>query len=148
MIREAVKADLPGIMQLVRKQHSESEMSFLKAEYSKLLSFFEHSFVSQEKLCLVAEREGVLVGFFAATINPYWFFKGKIAQELSVFVEKSHRGSSLGFRLIKGFLVWAEKQKATEAIAGTVMLSSTSAAKRIYEGAGFDTVGYLFKKRI
>lgn len=147
-VRMGEARDLPGIMQLMAKQHAESSMAFLAVEGNSMISFFNHAFISEDKLCLVAEDEEVIVGIFAAVINPYWFFKGKIAQELTVFVVPEKRGSNIAYRLLKQFLCWAKAQEATEAIAGTVMESETETAKRIYEGLGFRTVGYLFKKRI
>ena len=125
MIREAREEDMSALMALAGAFH--------KAAHYKRLATFEESVLSWERwlltcvqsktaICVVAEKEGALIGFCTALIFPaYWNDRVFAAQETALWVTPEKRGSGAGGKLLNFVVEWAKQNGAHVMAAGSTV---------------------------
>lgn len=104
-IRQANKFDFPEILAMLHTFKYEGPSSFGNSfnneEY--VATLYAH-IMAGRGLALVAEKDGSLVGMLIAMIDHViWDPETRIMRELCYWVDKQHRGSSAGYRLLKEY---------------------------------------------
>lgn len=145
MIRDAVKEDLPQIIELGRVMHAEArrlnKLKYVPARaYLSIASLIgaDHGFVR------VIEEDGELVGGMAAAVEPHWFSTDKMAYDIALFVRPDKRGGLAAAQLVKEYKAWADSQGAVITqfgISTGVHIASTGA---LLERLGFRPSGFLY----
>lgn len=148
MIRELRVEDIPAVIRLARMMHTEGAFAFLDFSTEKMARLFFHCVESDDHLCLVAEKDGELVGGYMAYITPYYFGNDLLAQELALFIAPEYRGGSLAVKMTKRYMKWASDRGVKEIMAGASMGIKSDKVRSLYERLGFETIGFIFKKRI
>lgn len=145
MIRDAVKDDMPQLMELGRMMYAEArrlnKMKFVPAKaYVTISSLIgtEHGFVR------VAEEDGQIIGGLVAYVEPHWFSTDMMACDLALFVRPDKRGGLAAPRLVKEYVAWARERGAVITqfgISTGVHVASTGA---LLERIGFKPAGFLY----
>jgi GNAT superfamily N-acetyltransferase len=149
-IRRFRPSDILELLELGKLFHAESSMSWLPFDESKVASICYMSISNPDSnLCLVAEHgvEGI-IGSVCGVIVPYYFNDEKIAQDRWIFVDRHHRGSSAGLKLLSGFYEWAEQNGALEACVASAVGIEPEKTEAWLNKIGYQTVGFVTKRRI
>lgn len=97
-----------------------------------------------EKLCVVAEKDGKMVGMLGGIEGSFMFNPNKpIVQELMWWVQPDHRHTSVGIRLLKLF----EHQAGDKPIHMTLLAGSPIKVSTM-EKAGYQHIEQVFIKGI
>ena len=111
MIRPATENDMHSLIGMGRR-------FFQASGYGDLAAFDRESFevtlrhlIGGGGTCLVAEKDGLVVGMAGALAYPFYFnAQHKTGQELFWWLNPEHRGGLLGARLFAGLEAWAKDQ--------------------------------------
>jgi len=85
--------------------------------------------------------EGKAVGMMAGFVSPYYFSKGRVANDLVWYVLPEYRGSRASIKMISMFTDWAKEQGATALYIGVSTGITTDRTGKFLEKRGFDHVG-------
>ncbi len=127
----------------------ESSLRFLpmdRGKVSKLL--FDSILFPEDSLCLVAELDGKLVGYFFGRMQRYYFCDELMATDLWVYVSPEHRGSKAATGFIKKFNVWAEAHGAREVMVSPSTGIQTDRTVAWLNHMAFETSGVMTKRRV
>jgi GNAT superfamily N-acetyltransferase len=144
MIRPAVIGDMPRLLELARVMHEEAPAyrgwAFDEPKVERLLRS-----LMQTGCVLVAENE-VIVGGVVGMCTEHWFSTDKVASELALFVEPSHRHGTIAIRLVRGFLEWARLQGAKRVGMGVTTGVHPEATGLLYQACGLSAGGFVYMK--
>ena len=145
MIRNAVKEDLPQIIELGRVMHAEARrLNKLTYVPAKVFLTMSSLIDNEEAFLRVAEEDGELIAGLAAIVKTHWYSTDKMAYDLALFVRPDKRGGLTAARLIKEYVAWAKAHDAVIVqfgISTGVHLASTGA---LLERLGFKPSGFLY----
>ena len=151
--REATQLDVLRISDIFQEYYDEAskESEFVQLSgfdiKASMIKAMETSMFDAEVL-IIAERGGVIVGFFwGCVFQEFW--SGKyIAQDYMIYVSKKHRKGFIAKRLLSLFEEWALGKGADFTRVGTNSgINNNIDAGRLYKGSGYTEMGiYLFKK--
>ena len=96
---------------------------------------------------MVADDEGVVIGFFIVAIVPYFFSLQTHAADLAFYVAKEYRGSSAAMRLLRAAETWAIRLGVKECRFGAATGINPDVADKFFTGMGYDRGGVLYVKR-
>lgn len=149
MIRPASFLDIPSIINL-GDRYVEEEVKVVGHH-----SFEWDAYQSSHNLCQslsaddmflwVAVKDGVLVGFlWAASHNMAPWNTAKVASDLLFYIVPEHRGTRLGYRLIKEYRAWAYDQGCVEARLSVASGINEERVGRMYGHLGFEPFGTVY----
>lgn len=150
MIRDATLDDLPALLLLGERMHSESP-HFSRGTFSaqRLEATLRHVLAGPDNLLAMAIAGGKLAGVAVGIIVPHWCSADMIATDLAIYVYPEHRGSMLGACLVKHFKRWGLKAKeagrVTSVQAGVSTGIHTEQTSRLYEALGARRFGILME---
>lgn len=98
--------------------------------------------------CSLAYKSEKPVGFMMGVVHPMWFSNELAGYELTLYVDKDHRGGLSAVRLIKDFESYCKERGAKDVCVGSSAEISTDAARRLYTGLGFSECGFVAHKEI
>lgn len=144
-IRQGDTDDIPAMVALGREMHKESPR-FKGMDYSdeKLMSL-GHSIADQGGM-FIAEYDGKIIGMMVGFVSEHFFGHDLMANDLAFYVDKEHRGGTIGFRLLRKFEAWA---KLNGAKVVTLGISTGIEAKRtgeLYRRMDYIYNGEMFYK--
>lgn len=148
MIRELQKEDIPEVLALGKLMHEEGAFRDLTFNQRKVLSVLNLCVLQDDRLCLLVEIEGEIVGLFIAVIAEDWFSADRVAKEIAIYLAPSHRRGGLASSLIKEYLAWAKEQGVETASIGSSSDIDNAGIRRLFENEGFHGVGFNFRKRV
>lgn len=141
-LRRATLEDLPRIIELGIELHAESpRFSRFRFDESKAADFMAHLITSSSGFVLLAVRCERVIGGVAAMMTSEWFSHDTFAYEVSVFIEKAHRGSTLPVRLLHAYRDWATERGARCAVAGVGTGINADGTAKLYQLAGMKPIG-------
>jgi GNAT superfamily N-acetyltransferase len=148
VIREAVFADLPGIIHVFMGdetgQHGDVWSDETQATYEAAMRAI---LASDANTLFVVEQAGQIIGTFQVTLIPGLVARGRLRAKLeSVHVRLEHRGQGLGSKMVVHALAFAKAKGA-----GMAELTSNKRRKdahRFYEKLGFERSHEGFKKTL
>ena len=92
---------------------------------------------AEREFPMVAEACGQFIGMAWVQVDP----TKRSAHLFQMWVAPAHRARGVGRKLVAAAIEWAKSQGAREIVLGVT--SGDSPARRLYESAGFKTVGSL-----
>ncbi len=99
--------------------------------------------------CFVYEVEGEgIVGAVIGAIVPYFFGNDLIACDDAIYVKEKFRNFYAARKLINKFSEWGKSKGAKEICLGLSSGLATDRTKKLYEYLGFESHGYILKKRV
>jgi GNAT superfamily N-acetyltransferase len=140
MIRPATLDDLPALVQLGAELCAESPRWSRVGYNSDKARAAMHSLIENDDGFLwVGERDGKVVGAMLGLIEAHWAGDERVAQEVSLFVHRDARGSTIAARLICELVNWAEARGARWLQVGTSTGVEPERTVRLYERLSFRT---------
>jgi len=106
MIRKANKFDIPQIFDMLRHYRDagniESVSNITNEETPTMIMTY---ILAGAGIALVSDNEGTLDGMLLAVKTPQlWDNSNYIMNEICYWVEPEHRGSTIGYRLLKSYV--------------------------------------------
>jgi GNAT superfamily N-acetyltransferase len=145
MIRDAVKEDVPELVELGRQMHAEaSRLNKLRYVPGKVFVQLSSMIGADHCFVRVVEEDGRLVGGLVAAVEPHWFSTDLLAYDMALFMRPDKRGGLAAAQLAKQYTEWAKERGAVViqmGISTGVRLEATSA---LLERVGFKPAGFLF----
>ena len=144
--RFATADDVPRVLELLAMMHRESRFAEWPI-YDEQLQHLVQSLIDHEDgACLVAERDGKIVGVMLGLVQEFFFSRERMATELLLYVVPEDRGSWAAVRLAHRFIQWADATDAVEIQAGVSAGIANKDAERFYSALGFASLGRSFAK--
>jgi GNAT superfamily N-acetyltransferase len=144
MIRAATHLDLPRLLELGQRMHAESErFSRLKFDPQRLRFTLMHAI--DHHFCMVAEREGVVIGGLAAMLTAHWFSADLTACDIALFVDPEHRGGTSAARLLTAYKDWAKAKGSKLTLMGVMTGVDVDKTVRLCELLGWQRAGVVME---
>jgi hypothetical protein len=139
MIRAATLTDIPALVEMGARMHAERvHQSRLPYRTEKVSSLLYQLMTGAEAIVLVAPCGEELAGCAIAVISTEWYSDAHTANELVLFVDAAHRGSStIAAMLIAGLDAWAQAKNVAQLSAGSRIGCDAELQARLYERMGF-----------
>lgn len=151
IIRRAILSDLRTVQELnhdlfasdgPRDQHLNHDWSFSDGE-----EYFKKRIESDNYICLIAEQEGIVVGYLAGGLLPTESWRPVKRTELeNMFVKENFRSQGIGAKLVEDFLKWSKQQGVEKALV--VAYASNQEAIKFYQKMGFSPESTSLEKVI
>ena len=106
-IRVGDRDDIPSMIKLGKRLHEESPR-FMGMDYSEDKLFDLGKVVAEQGGLFIAEHEGKIVGMLVGLVSEHFFGHDLMASDLTFYIDKEHRGGTLGVRLMRQFEAWAK----------------------------------------
>ena len=142
MIRPALASDLDAIVAMGARFITETPYRWIALNPAQLRETAGWLLSSPDRVILVSERGGALVGMIGLACYPHPFSGERIAGELFWWVEPEHRGG--GVRLLKAAEVWAKAAGARR----LQMVAPSPAVADMYRRLGFAEVEQNFDREL
>lgn len=133
-IRKAVEDDLLDCLMLFKQFHKESKLPY-SWDAKKTQALFLQTLPMKEIETFVAEIDGDVVGFIVCQYMEPPFSSDKVSTDIAWFVNKDHRNTSAGFRLMKAYEDWAVGHGIK--FIGMAYLERVSDLSKYYEKKGY-----------
>lgn len=121
---------------------------FARPDWSKSqegITHFRKSIEDDDRAALLAELDGIPVGFITAKmITGTEARPGRIASLEIMVVKEGKRGKGIGAKLVEDFFAWAKSQKAERAAVNAY--AANERAQHFYEKFGFKPLDINFEK--
>ena len=109
MIRPAIPADIPRMVELGRVMHGESPVFCrLAFDADKLAATISNVIASQSGFAYVSEHDGTVIGGMLAMVTPHWFSHDLVACDMALFIDPEYRGGMSAVRLLSAYAQWAQ----------------------------------------
>lgn len=145
MIREATEDDELEVLMLVKSFTKEAPEEYVWNK-EKMSNLFHVCLESPASGLFVAEEDGSLVGFIAATLAEPMFADYTVATELAWFVDKDHRNARTSVKLLRTFEDWAESKGAKyTALADITGLRSL---ENLYSKLGYSSTETTYLRKL
>lgn len=79
---------------------------------------FREALKPQNPFIFVAEKDGLVVGFLMAFVNPYAFTTGFFSSQEVIYVRPEYRGTRAAALLLEAFNSWSDRIGAREVFVG------------------------------
>ncbi len=146
MIRAATEADYPALEAHCAEFWKSAPFDEAYRAGSAVMYF---DIAREAGLLLVAERDGVIVGFAAGAISPLMGDSGVLqGAELAWWVAPDHRGGTLGIRLLQAL---EDAGRAAGCRYWNMIFMETSmpeAVRSIYERLGYTLKETVYGRRL
>ena len=146
MIRPAVSADVPRIVELVGHFLNQTPYGRLFDFDPDRLRLLADGVILDLGVILLAELDGVIVGMVAATALPEPYTGRPIAEELAWWVEPAHRQGAIGPKLLAALETWARTKGL--ALVKMVEPAGTPGVGAYYRRRGYEPVEIAWVKRL
>lgn len=145
MIRAATIDDIPALISLGYRMHSESvyaPYSFNEAKVRKVLDVL----MAGSGCVFVFERGGVILGYFLGILTEHWFGDSTLAADLALYVVPEHRGGPAAVGLLRAYMNWARLVGADDVQIAQSTGVGMERVGHLYQRLGFQPVGGIFKR--
>jgi len=144
MIRQAIEADIPRLVEMGRKLNAAS--SYKHVEYSPERVEATCRLMMVSGFLVVAEKDGAVVGVMMGDVHTPWYSTERVGIDLTLYVEPEHRNGMMAVRMIKRFEEWCIGMGATQLRPG--IGTGDLNVVRLYEALGYRSVGQWFLKDV
>ena len=149
MVRNATAGDIPALIELGARMYIESRYSQNSPFDEEKWAELARSVIASPAGCvLVAEKEGVVIGWMAGGVAEQWFSHQLMAFEYGLFVAPEHRGGTAGPRLAKAFITWAKEHGAALINMGITTGVHEERTGEMYSRLGLKRSGLLYSMEV
>jgi len=116
--------------------------------YEEGEAYFRKRIAGQEGVCLVAERDGRIVGYVIGGWSHLNFsaYKGKRAELENICVAEEERSRGVGVLLVDALIGWCERSGATHVMVDAY--APNLRAIKFYESQGFEPYSTVLWREI
>ena len=138
MVREAIAADVPRLVELGQRFFDETDMGQVTTYDPQSAGRNFAALLTMENAgVFVLDVGGEVVGVIAGLLAPYLFNAAELTgMELLWYVEPEHRGNFSSLRLVRVLEEWARQQGAAT-FAMAAMMTSPAAVADFYQRRGY-----------
>ena len=147
-IRLAQRKDRDRVVELGKLMHEESIYGKFPYSYEDAHKYAEEHGVNPNKLFLVSEVAGEVVGFFFARMAKHYFGPTKIAIEDGFFIHPDHRGGREVIRMFREYERWGRFMGASVLNFSQTALGPDERWVRLGGKLGFQRTGTHFQKEL
>lgn len=147
-IRTATTDDIDELLRLGRLMHAASTYASLPFSNDKTREFFKLAIQVDQALVLVAELDGKPVGMFVGAVGPTYFTQAQVASDFLLYLQPHARGGNAARQLVDAFEAWAVGKGAAQIRPSASTGGNLEAVVKLYQGAGYEVVGYSFLKQV
>lgn len=132
-IRRATLEDVKTIQNLSQElfEHDARWDSFFNMSWSHGQDgekFFRKVLTAKNRVCFIAEIDGVVVGYLNASVLPIHSWRPiKRTEITNLFVKENFRGMNIGTKLVESFIKWSKEK----GIKRAVVVANANNAKAI-----------------
>jgi GNAT superfamily N-acetyltransferase len=141
MIRAAIAADVPRLVEMGRRFRSVTGYAKILAENPEKMAELAGQLVSQGGL-LVSERSGTLVGMLGFIVYPHFISGETTGGEVFWWVEPEHRGE--GVKLLRE----AERLARAAGAQKMQMIAPTERVATFYQRLGYEFVEASYQRSL
>lgn len=142
-VRPATAADRPALGRygaaLMRQHHAADPRRFLTTDNPEAGygGFLVSQLTDEETRVLVAERDGVVIGYLYASLEgtSWRDLRGPCGFVHDVYVDEAARGQGVGRRLVEAAVEWIRGHGMTEVVLWSK--SGNAPAQRLFAALGF-----------
>lgn len=135
MIRQANKFDKQDIIEMLRLFRNESPfIDYKSLENVDYISSLIDRIIAGQGAIFIESNKGMIIGLIQPTI---WSDEIYCMQELAWFVKKEFRNSSVGYRLLRAYIDFAEELKRQDRIKFYTMTKMVTSPDVKYDKFGF-----------
>ena len=145
-VRLATTADLDAIAEMAA---TFMDCTRYAAKLAPTVNDFRSSFavILDQGRIWVAEVDGVVCGFLAGMVGPFWFLPTeRYALEVAWWMDPAYRGRPEGVRLLFEFERWAKEHQVAAICMSDIVIKGESAAERILQRLGYSMTERTFVK--
>lgn len=146
MIRNIKYEDISALLDIGYKMHQEGHFKNTDYNLDKVTQLFITIINDDDKCCFVAEREGVIIGFFMGLACEHYFGHTLTSYDLLIYVDKDYRGGSTGVKLLTKYKEWALSlgiEQEQIRLGNSAEIDSV-AVDRLFKFMGFREHGKLY----
>jgi len=140
-VRELVEGDFDEVIRLGRAMHAESSFASIPFSDERGRALLRDYLRGGTRSWFVVCVDGVICGFFAGYVSPYFFSDERVAHEILWFVTPEHRKSGVGLMLLDAFETWAKSMGVSEIRIGYSTDVDSPAFERLMLKRGYSRMG-------
>lgn len=144
-IRSAVEEDILDCLILFKQFHKESKLPY-SWDAKKTQESIINSFPTDNYEIFVAEKDNELIGLLACLYGEPLFSSKRVSTEIAWYVNKEHRTTTAGFRLMKMYEEWALSKDVK--YIGMTYLEDITDLSEIYEKKGYSKTETSYIKEL
>lgn len=144
MIRNATLEDLTDIAVTGWEMHQESRFSKFPYDVEKVIELASRLIESERGICLLYEKDGVLIGGFMGEVVEHYFGRSLAAYDYALFILPQFRGGTAAMRLIKEFVKQAVEKGAQEVVIANSTGVDSEMVEKLYKKLKFTRVGGVY----
>lgn len=149
IVRPYRETDWPSMYRFARMMHDESPVYRGISFSDEAIEAIERGVLQGQYVCLVAERENEILGFFIGGLTPFFFSKEYFAYDLAMFVDPSCRGGAgIALKLFTEFVTWANKSGAKEIRVASTTGVNTEQYGKFMRKLGLVPCGTLYSRQL
>lgn len=146
LIRNLTDIDISEVVTMAYAMASESpEYQDFEFSVDKFGDLLEVVLIDPDKLCLVMEDEGKLVGMMIGVVMPHFFSGDRLALDLLVYVAPKYRGRCAGRQLLSRYVAWAKGRDVKQIRLGTTTGIEVERTAKLFGRCGFREIGRVFR---
>lgn len=149
-VRRATFADVERMLPLTEDLHKYLELGRL-AHYDRgyMELFLSVSIHDDDKLALVAEQDGNVLGMMIAHTLGHWWSPSKLyAQELMYWVRPQYRHLGSGAEMLSRFDDWVKERGLDMAGMSSSGIYQREKLEKLFRGLGYVEESVIFMKRV
>ena len=140
MIRQMTEQDIPDVIELGRRMHSEST-NLQSLRFSPQRTAWIALSAIQSGFAMVAEKGGQIVGMMAGCVVMPFFSEDIISCDYALYVLPEFRTGMTAIRLADEYVAWSRCKGVKLVTVGVTAGIDNAAAIAFYEALGFRQSG-------
>ena len=143
MIRFGTHTDIPAMLDIGRQVISEAKTLNCELEPELAAKTIRQALNHRKHAVFVAEKAGIVVGFFIALQDQFWFSKTHYATDLAFCVAPEHRDQAVW--LLRRFIRWCQEHRISHIQLGlSTGLDTEGRTGQLYEAHGLKLAGGIY----
>lgn len=142
MIRNGTHADIPAIISIGQQVIDRSKTYDATVDPAKAAYMLRRAITDRKMALFVAEKAGLVVGFFIAMKDEHWFAKSWYGTDIGFCVLPEH--ADQGVWLLRRFLRWCKAEQIKPMLALSTGLDPDGRTGRMYEAHELTNMGGIY----
>ena len=144
MIRKATPEDIPALVEMGQALHDES--TYKHVTYSPERVAATCQLMLERGFLDVVDVGGKVVGVMMGDVYTPWYTTDSMGIDLTLYIYPEYRSGLTALKLIKRFEKWCIVMGVSQIRPGIATGNLNS--QKLYEAAGFKSVGTMFLKDV
>lgn len=143
MIRFGTHSDIPAMLDIGRQVIAEAKTLNCELDTELAAKTIRQALNHRKHAVFVAEKAGIVVGFFIALQDQFWFSKTHYATDLAFCVAPEHRDQAVW--LLRRFIRWCQEHRISHIQLGlSTGLDTEGRTGQVYEAHGLKLAGGIY----